>query len=124
MVPAFLLPECTAGTDGLGPELRLEAHRRRPLSLTLGIHRVLEQENLEVSVWGSPDGEQWKPIAAFPPKSYCGTYSLMLDLARHPTITRLRAQWKMSRWDQSRQKPLFGFYLYLEEPRVTVAGAA
>jgi len=124
MVPAFLLPESTARESGQGPELRLEAHRRQPLLLTLGINRILEQESLEVSVCGSSDAQQWKPLAVFPPKSYCGTYYLTLDLSRHPDVSSLRAQWKMSRWDERRQPPLFGFYLYVEEPRISVAGAA
>ena len=124
MIPAFLLPENSVREGGQGPELALGSHRRQPLRLTLGINRILEQESLEVSVWGSPDGKEWRPLGAFPPKSYCGKYYLTLDLSRHPDTTMLRAQWNMSRWDQSRQKPLFGFYLYAEEPRISVAGAA
>ena len=116
MIPVFLLPENTAREGGQGPEFPLDAAVRAPLLLTLGINRILEEENLEVSILGSSDGRQWQPVAAFPPKSYCGTYHLLLDLARHPDIRRLRAAWKMSRWDTSRQKPLFGFYLQVEEP--------
>ena len=119
MIPAFLLPESMAREGGQGPEFTLGASARKPLLLTLGINRILEQENLEVCVLGSPDGQQWKPVVAFPPKSYCGTYRLMLDLARHPEVRRLRAEWKMSRWGERRQKPLFGFYLYAEEPRLS-----
>jgi hypothetical protein len=110
--------------DGQGAEITLGTYRGKPLLLTLGINRILEQESLEVYVWGSSGGQQWKPVAAFPPKSYCGTYHLTVDLSRHPDITSLRAQWKMSRWDQRREQPLFGFYLYVEELRMRVAGAA
>jgi hypothetical protein len=124
MVPTFLIPESTAREGGQGPELTLEADRRQPLLLTLGVNRILEQESLEVSVWGSPDGKAWKFLAAFPPKSYCGKYFLTVDLSRQPDVRRLRAQWKMSRWDQSRQKPLFGFYLCVEERRFSAVGAA
>lgn len=124
MVPAFLLPENTIQEDGQGPEITLGTQKGKPLLLTLGINRVLEQESLEVYVLGSSGGQQWKPLAAFPPKSYCGTYHMTVDLSRHPDVTGLRAQWKMSRWDQRRQHPLFGFYLYAEELRARVAGAA
>jgi len=124
MVPAFLLPESTARQDGRGPEVALGAHQGKPMLLTLGINRILEQESLEVSVWGSSDDEEWLPIATFPPKCYCGTYYLTVDLSRHKHITRLRAQWRMSRWDHRRQEPLFGFFLFLEELKMRVAGAA
>ncbi|MSV34191.1 MAG: hypothetical protein EXQ47_01150 [Bryobacterales bacterium] len=124
MAPAFLLPESTAREGGQGPEFRLDAHTRQPLLLTLGINRILEQESLEVSVWGSCDGKEWRPLVAFPPKSYCGKYHLTLDLARHSDVAMLRAQWTMSRWDQDRPQPLFGFYVYAEELQLHVAGAA
>ena len=124
MVPVFLLPESTAREDGQGPETALEAYQGKPLLLTLRIDRILEQESLEVSIWGSADGQSWKPVVAFPPKCYCGTYYVTADLSRHPDVTTLRAQWKMSRWDQRRQQPLFGFFLFLEERRMHAAGAA
>jgi len=124
MLSAFLLPEKTAREDGHGPELALGSDRRQPLLLTLGINRILEQENLEVSVWGSRDGKDWKPVAAFPPKSYCGKYYLTLDLSSYSDLTALRAQWKMSRWQQNWPRPLFGFYVSVEEPQLHVAGAA
>jgi len=110
--------------DGQGAVVTLETQRGKSLLLTLGINRILEQESLEVCIWGSSGGPLWKPLAAFPPKSYCGTYHLTLDLSGQPDITSLRAQWKMSRWDQRRQQVLFGFYLYAEELRMRVAGAA
>lgn len=124
MIPAFLLPESTARESGQGPEFTLDASARKPLLLTLGIHHILEEENLEVSILGSADGRKWQPVASFPPKSYCGTYHLTLDLARHPEVRRLRAQWKMNRWDGRRQPPMFGFSLSVEEPRMCAAGVA
>jgi hypothetical protein len=54
---------------------------------------------------------------------------MALDLARHPGIQYVRAQWKMDRWDFEEPKPLFGFYLHAEDVhsydmRVRHAGAA
>ena len=74
MLRDFVLPESIARADGVGPEVDLGRMRGRLLVLTLGITRILEQESLEVTVWGSPDGEKWgsKPLAKFPPKFYCG----------------------------------------------------
>ena len=69
MLRNFLLPESIARADGTGPEIDLGSKRGKLLVLTLGITRILEQESLEVTVWGSPDGEKWdsKPLAKFPP---------------------------------------------------------
>src|SRR5271165_6719989 len=97
MLPRFLLPETVARQDGSGAEITLE-NGGRPVLLTLGITRIIEQADLDVSIWGSPDGKQWRHMAAFPQKSYCGTYSMVLDLARNPDIRHLRTQWKMGRW--------------------------
>jgi hypothetical protein len=124
MVPAFLFPESIAREDGHGAEISLGESRARPLLLTLGITRILEQGILDVSIWGSADGQAWQPLASFPQKFYCGTYSLMLDLSRSLEIRYLRAHWRMSRWGGGDSKPLAGFYLFAEVAKMQVAGAA
>jgi hypothetical protein len=123
MLTKVLLPEIVARQDGVGTEIALEPGNRS-LLLTLGITRIIEREILNVSIWGSSDGERWKQIAAFPRKSYCGTYSMLLDLARSPEVQYLRPQWKMDRWDFEEPQPLFGFYLNAEDVKVRHAGAA
>src|SRR5580658_1195093 len=121
-IPKVLLPETVARKDGAGAEVAVERGSNSML-LTLGITRIIEREILDVSVWGSSDGQQWSQIAAFPRKFYCGTYSMLLDLARHPGIQYLRAQWKMDRWDFEEPQPLFGFYLHAEDVKVQHARA-
>ena len=127
MLRNFLLPESIARADGTGPEIDLGSKRGKLLVLTLGITRILEQESLEVTVWGSPDGDRWehKPLAKFPPKFYCGLYSILLNLGSHDEIRFVRVQWKMSRWSKRENMPMFGFYVYAEESgaRVSVAVA-
>ena len=86
--------------------------------LTLGINQIVEQESLDVSIWGSAGGEAWVQIAAFPQKFYCGTYSLAVDLKAHPEVKLLRAQWKMSRWGRGDLTPMFGFYLFAAGIRI------
>jgi hypothetical protein len=123
MIPKVLLPESVARKNGVGTELALESCSETML-LTLGITRIIERELLDVSVWGSIDGKHWSQLAAFPRKFYCGTYSMVLELAQHPGIQYLRAQWKMDRWDFEEPQPLFGFYLHAEDVKVRHAGAA
>ncbi len=125
MAPAFLVAETVVREEGAGQEIPLGASQGRPLTLTLGITRIIEQESLDISVWGSPDGSTWgtKPLASFPQKFYCGTYHLDLDLSAHPEVTHLRAQWKVNRWGRGDSQPLFGFYLFAQEAAVRVAAA-
>jgi len=129
MLRAFLLPENVALADGVGAEMALGAAGGKPLLLTLGITRILEQESLDVSIYGSvgggsAEGEKWQLLTSFPQKFYCGTYSMLLDLTRRPEIRSLRAQWKMGRWGRGAPTPLVGFYLLADEAKVQVAGAA
>lgn len=115
----MLLPETEFMQDGKGPVVdTVPGSCQR---VTLGITQTLEHEELDVSIWGSPDGQDWGryPLAEFPSKSYCGVYSLLLDLSAAPAVRHLRAQWKMRAWaagnapDKTRD-PLFSFYLNAE----------
>jgi hypothetical protein len=125
MLPNFLLPESIARADGVGPEIKLGSQGGKLLVLTLGIDRIIEQESLEVSVWGSPNGVNWgvRPLATFPPKFYCGIYSTLLNLASRPEVEVVRVQWKMSRWTRGDSMPMFGFYVYAEESGARVSAA-
>ena len=124
MTPLSLLPECVVREDGQGAEVALEAKQAKRLLLTLRVNRILERETLEVIIHGSRDRTTWQPVAAFPKKSYCGTYSLPVDLTTNPDVGHLRVHWKMSRWNQQKPKPVFGFDVSAEELRTKVAGAA
>lgn len=124
MTPVFVLPETVVREDGHSREIVLAASTGRTLMLTLGITRVLERETLEVSIHGSRDGSMWQRLAAFPKKSYCGTYSLLMDLNSEPETRFLRVHWSVNRWDNAMQKPVFAFSISGEELRARVAGAA
>ncbi|HEX8986154.1 MAG TPA: hypothetical protein VF767_11990, partial [Bryobacteraceae bacterium] len=88
MLPSFLLPEAVIREDGEGPVIGLGPSQGKPLLLTLGITRIIEQESLDVSIWGSADNADWgaKPLASFPQKFYCGTYQFLLDLSERPDV--------------------------------------
>jgi hypothetical protein len=122
---AFLLTETVIREDGAGPAVEVAASAGKPLRLTLGITRIIEQESLDLSIWGSADGADWgaKPLAVFPQKFYCGAYQLPLDLSSHPEVKFLRAQWKVSRWGRGAPEPLFGIYLVAEESSREVAAS-
>jgi hypothetical protein len=125
MLPTLLLPESIARADGNGPEFDLGSKRGKLLVLTLGITRIIEQESLEVFIWGSQDGERWglRPMVTFPPKFYCGIYSTLLNLASQEDVRFVRVTWKMSRWSKVEAMPMFGFYVYAEESGSRISAA-
>ena len=126
MLPEFLLPETTIREAGAGPEMALGELHGGMLILTLGITRIIEQESIDISIWGSSDGQDWgaKPIASFPQKFYCGTYQILLDLAAHSAVRYLRAKWQVNRWGKGDPKPLFAVYLFMQEMAREVAISA
>jgi hypothetical protein len=123
-MPEIFVPEIVAREDGASDEITLGNTSGKPLLLTLGITRILEQESLDVSIWGSADRENWRQLAAYPQKFYCGTYLLLVDLSRQLHIRYLRAQWRMGRWIETETKPVTNFYLVAEELKSKAASAA
>jgi hypothetical protein len=128
MIEAFLVPENTVvNTKGDGPALDLGAADNRVFLLTLGITNIIEQESLDVSIFGSADGASWdaKPIAAFPQKFYREEVPLLLNLTRHPEVRFIRAHWDVARWGRGSETPMFEFCVTLREvPQEILAEAA
>jgi len=125
MLPNFLLPETTVRAAGTGPEIDLGEPQGETLILTLGITRIIEQESLDVAIWGSSDGSDWgaKPLITFPQKFYCGTYQILLDLSDRPDIRYLRTKWQVNRWGKGDSKPLFTLYLFVQATAGQMAAA-
>ena len=126
MLPQFLLPETTVREAGASPDLQIADQSRGTLILTLGITRIIEQESIDISIWGSADGADWgtKPLTTFPQKFYCGTYQLVLDLAERAEVKYLRAKWHVNRWGKGDPKPLFTVYMFVQEMVPLMAGAS
>ena len=95
----------------------ISAAQNRVFLLTLNIVEVIEQESLDVSVFGSADGSAWgeKPLEAFPQKFYRGQHPLLLNLGQHAEIKYLRAHWEVNRWGRGAETPKFEFSLALRE---------
>ena len=128
MFPEFLLPETTVREAGTGPEISLGNQQGAALILTLGITRIIEQESIDLSIWGSADGADWgtKPLFTFPQKFYCGTYQIVADLGARADIKFLRVKWAVNRWGKGDSKPLFTIYLFAQalKPDLLAVGAA
>jgi hypothetical protein len=83
MIDTFLVAEKTVVTaKGDGPASDVSGGGARVFLLTLEITRIIEQESIDVGIFGSADGTTWsaKPVAAFPQKFYCGQTPMLLDL--------------------------------------------
>lgn len=121
-----LLSNALRKGDGIGPVVDLGEHRSKLLVITLGINEVVERTGLTVSVWGSPDQQQWgaKPLLTFRQRQYCGVYSVLLNMAMHTDVRYLRVQWSMHLWGRGERVPLFGFEVFLEESGARVSGSA
>ena len=128
MLPEFLLPETTVREAGAGPDVALGENQGGTIVLTFGITRIIEQQSIDLSLWGSPDGVTWgaKPIATFPQKFYCGTYQIVADLSAHPDVKYVRVKWAVNRWGKGEPKPLFSCYVFVQalQRELVAAGAA
>jgi hypothetical protein len=126
MLQEFLLPETTVREAGAGSEIDLGGQVGGTLLLTLGITRIIEQQSIDISIWGSADGTDWgaKPVASFPQKFYCGTYQIVLDLKDRPQVRYLRAKWQVNRWGKGDSKPLFTLYLFARASQPELAAAS
>ncbi len=116
MPNTFLIAETKVAENGSGPAVPLGTSAGKMLLLTLGITKIVEQESLDVSIWGSADGNDWgkQPLLAFPQKFYQGTYALLLDLSRRPEVKHVQARWQVARWGVGSTTPMFVFYLFAE----------
>ena len=89
----------------------------RVFLLSLNITGIVEQESLDVSIYGSPDGAVWgpKPVTIFPQKFYHAQHPLLLDLTVHSEVKFLRAHWEVSRWGRGSETPMFEFDITIKE---------
>jgi hypothetical protein len=118
MLEANLIAPGTVITGkGDSAAVEISGAGRRIFLLSLRITRIVEQEALDVSVWGSADGAAWgeKPVAVFPQKFYTGQHPLLLDLSARPEIKFLRAHWEVNRWGRGSETPMFELELAVRE---------
>lgn len=117
MIDTVLVPSKTVvNTKGDGATLDVSSAGLVFL-LTLDITNIIEQESIDVSIYGSTDGATWSPksIASFPQKFYRGQHPLILDLNDHPGVKFLRAHWEVNRWGRGTETPMFEFSVSIKE---------
>jgi hypothetical protein len=117
MIDAFLVPKTVVNAKGDSAAVDVSAAAHRVFLLTLQITNIVEQESLDVSVYGSADGTTWasKAIASFPQKFYRGEQPLLLDLTQQSDVKCVRAHWETNRWGRGTEVPMFEFQVTIKE---------
>jgi len=110
-------PGTEVAAKGDGQAVDISGAASRTFLATLTITRIIEQESLDVSIYGSSDGATWDPksIAAFRQEFYTGETPLLVDLAAFPNVKFVRAHWEVARWGRGTETPMFEFGVTLRE---------
>jgi hypothetical protein len=104
-------------SNGDGQSFDISPSETRTFLCRLTVTEQLEQESLDVSLWGSADGQDFgkKPLLKIPQQFYCGTTKMVLDISFRPEVRFLRAKWEVNRWGRVAPTPMFVAGLQLEE---------
>jgi hypothetical protein len=126
MIDTYLVPQnTTVNAKGDGEVVEVSSATNRTFLLTLRVVETVEQESLDVSVFGSADGTTWdpKPIISFPQKFYVGETPILVESVS--TDTRfLRAHWEVNRWGRGPEQPMFVFDVGIKEVPAEVLAEA
>lgn len=111
-----LIPPGTRLTaNGEGQRYEIAASETRTFMCTMFITDQIEQESVDISVWGSADGQDFGklPLLKMPQRFYRGETRQVLDLRLKPEVKFLRAKWDLTRWGRGAPHPVFvlGFNL-------------
>ena len=103
--------------NGFGPAVDIRASKSRTFFCLLTITDQIEQESVDVSIWGSADGQTWgaSPLLKLPQQFYRGETRAVLDLNLVPEVNFIRAGWELNRWGRVAPTPLFVLGLHLVE---------
>lgn len=113
LIPA----ETKLESNGDGAAFSITESATRTFFCVLTISDQIEQESLDLSIWGSADGQDFakKPLLKLPQQFYRGTCKMVLDVSMRPEVKFLRAKWELNRWGRVAPEPMFVAGLNLEE---------
>lgn len=123
----LIAPNTLVQENGHGEAVDIRATTTRTFFCTLLIRDQIEQESLDVSIWGSADGENWgtQPLLKLPQQFYKGETRAVLELTLAPEVNFIRAAWDLNRWGRVAPLPMFVLGLHLSEvPAVPLHVAA
>ena len=111
-----LIPVGTRLTaNGEGEPRDISSSQARTFLCFMVITGQLEQESVDISIWGSADGQDWGkfPLLKMPQRFYRGETRQVLDMSMQPKVRFIRAKWELTRWGRVAPHPVFvlGFHL-------------
>ena len=113
-----LIPQGTLlQENGNGATVDIRESTTRTFYCSMLIREQIEQESVDVSVWGSADGENWgtQPLLRLPQQFYRGETRAVLELSFAPEVLFIRAAWELNRWGRVAPTPMFVLGLHLTE---------
>jgi len=110
-------PGTLVQVNGHGESVDIRASSTRTFFCILLIRDQIEQESVDVSIWGSADGENWgtQPLLKLPQQFYKGETRAVLELTLVPEVNFIRAAWDLNRWGRVAPLPMFVLGLHLAE---------
>ena len=122
----LIRPGTKLTANGEGDPRDISASATRTFMCWIEITDQLEQESVDVSVYGSEDGQTWgkMPLLKMPQRFYRGDTNQILDLSMKPEIRFLRAKWELARWGRVAPHPMFVLGFRLTEVPAFVNQAA
>jgi hypothetical protein len=110
-------PGTRVEANGAGKALDVSASQTRTFLVTMRITEIIEQQSLDLSIWGSADGQDWgpQPLLKLPQRFYTGETRMVLDLTLKPEVRFIRARWDLNRWGRVAPTPMFVFGVHLAE---------
>jgi hypothetical protein len=101
--------------NGDGEARDISTSKTRTFLCVMDITDQIEQESVDLSIWGSADGQEWgkMPQLKMPQRFYRGETRQILDLSMKPEIRFVRVRWELARWGRVAPHPMFvlGFHL-------------
>jgi hypothetical protein len=113
----LIAPKTRVTENGEGAPQEIGGSQTRTFLCSMLIADQIEQESVDVSIWGSADGVDWKskPLLKMPQRFYRGETRQILDLSHMPEIRFVRAKWELTRWGRVAPHPMFVIGLHLSE---------
>ena len=110
-------PNTKMESNGDGASFDISGSATRTFLCLLTVADQLEQESLDVSIYGSAEGITWtpKPLLKLPQQFYRGSTKMVLDLSLRPEVKFIRARWEVNRWGRGSPLPMFVAGLELAE---------
>src|SRR5437016_12891736 len=113
----LILFDTKVENNGEGEKVDVSASSTRTFFCVMVISDQIEQESIDVSIWGSADGENWgaHPFLKLPQRFYRGETRAVLEVALRADVKFIRAKWELNRWGRGAPTPMFRVGLHLRE---------